>query len=119
MAAPTAVASLVVDYNPALRETIARSLTRRGYQGTIPVDAVEGLERLQGAAFDVVITDLQGRERGDLWLWRAALHVRPQLTGRFVVINSEARPVGPDMTPGIDQEPFPIKPVSLHHVLTY
>src|SRR2546426_12557695 len=64
---------LVVDDNPALRETIARSLTRRGYQVTIAVDATEGMERLQGAAFDVVITDLQGRERGGLWLWRHAL----------------------------------------------
>src|SRR2546429_3908373 len=75
-----ATSILVVDDNPALRETIARSLTRRGYQVTIAFDAVEGLERLQGAVFDVVITDLQGRERGGLWLFRQTLGARPQLT---------------------------------------
>ena len=85
-----------VDDNPALRETIARSLTRRGYQVTIAVDATEGLERLQGAAFDVVITDLQGRERGGLWLWRHALDVRPELTGRFG--SSARRPARRRMT---------------------
>ena len=42
MAAPKAAAILVVDDNAALREAIARSLTRRGYQVTIAVDAVEG-----------------------------------------------------------------------------
>ena len=47
MAAPKAASILVVDDNAALRETIARSLTRRGYQVAIAVDAVEGLERLQ------------------------------------------------------------------------
>src|SRR5437764_12311680 len=73
MGVPNAGSVLVVDDNPALREAIARSLTRRGYHVTIAVDAVQGLERLQGAVFDVVITDLQGRERGGLWLWRKAL----------------------------------------------
>src|SRR2546423_5333511 len=104
MAAPKAAAILVVDDNPALREAIARSLTRRGYQVTIAVDAVEGLDRLQGAAFDVVITDLQGRERGGLWLWRHALDVPPELTGRVVLLSSEARPEAHDMTLVIHKE---------------
>src|SRR5439155_9415176 len=89
---------------PALREAIAHSLTRRGHHVTIAVDAVQGLERLQGAVFDVVITDLQGRQRGGLWLWRKALEARPELTGRFVLIASEARPEAHDMTLFIDRE---------------
>src|SRR5256885_11972952 len=104
MGVPKAGSILVVDDNAALRETIARSLTRRGYQVTIAVDAVEGLERLQGAVFDVVITDLQGRERGGLWLWPKALEARPELPGRVVLISSEARPGAPDMTTFIDKD---------------
>src|SRR2546429_9612278 len=100
MAAPKAAAILVVDDNPALRETIARSLTRRGYQVPIAVDAVEGLDRLQGAAFDVVITDLQGRERGGLWLGGATPGVRPALTGRVGALSFEGRPEAHEVTMG-------------------
>src|SRR5256885_9867935 len=113
MAVPNAGSVLVVDDNPALREAIARSLTRRGHRVTIAVDAVQGLERLQGTVFDVVITDLQGRERGGLWLWRDALDVRARLTGRFVAISSEGRPGAHDTTLFIDKERFLVKPVSL------
>src|SRR2546430_11790651 len=118
MEVPKAGSILVVDDKPALREAIAHSLTRRGHRFTIAVDAVQGLERLQGAAFDVVITDLQGRERGGLWLWRHALDVRPELTGRFVLISSEARPEGHDMTLVIDKERFLVKPFSLDTLST-
>src|SRR5256885_15579106 len=98
MGVPKAGSILVVDDNAALRETIARSLTRRGYQVTIAVDAVEGLERLQGAVFDVVITDLQGREGGGLWLWRQGLEGRAGPTGRVLLIRSEGRPDAADTT---------------------
>ena len=118
MGVPNAGSVLVVDDNPALRETIARSLTRRGHRVTIAVDAVQGLERLQGTVFDVVITDLQGRERGGLWLWRKALEARPELTGRFVLISSEARPEAHDMTLFIDKERFLVKPFSLDTLST-
>src|SRR2546430_6820337 len=90
MGVPNAGAVLVVDDNPALREAIARSLTRRGHRVTIAVDAVQGLGRLQGAVFDVVITDLQGRERGGLWLWRKALEARPELSGDLRQVRSES-----------------------------
>src|SRR2546430_17684777 len=89
MGVPNAGAVLVVDDNPALREAIARSLTRRGHRVTIAVDAVQGLERLQGAVFDVVITDLQGRECGGLWLWRKALEARPELSGDLRQVRGE------------------------------
>src|SRR5438270_758833 len=118
MGVPKAGSILVVDDKPALREAIAHSLTRRGYHVTIAVDAVQGLERLQGAVFDVVITDLQGRERGGLWLWRKALEARPELTGRFVLITSEARPEAHDMTLFIDRERFLVKPFSLDTLST-
>ena len=118
MEVPKPGSILVVDDKPALREAIAHSLTRRGYHVTIAVDAVQGLERLQGAVFDVVITDLQGRERGGLWLWRKALESRPELTGRFVLITAEARPEAHDMTLFIDRERFLVKPFSLDTLST-
>jgi CheY-like chemotaxis protein len=83
---------LMVDDNTAMREALARSLTRRGCQVTTAATGVEGVEALKQRCFDVVITDLNMPERGGLWLWRQALILRPELRGRFVLIASEPLP---------------------------
>src|SRR3989454_11873364 len=83
---------LMVDDNAAMREAMARSLTRRGCRVTTAASGVEGLEALQQRSFDVVITDLNMPERGGLWLWRQALILHPELRGRFVLIASEPLP---------------------------
>ena len=49
-------AVLMVDDNTAMREALARSLTRRGCQVTTAASGVAGLEALKQRSFDVVVT---------------------------------------------------------------
>jgi CheY-like chemotaxis protein len=83
---------LLVDDSVALREALARSLTRRGCRVTTAGGGVEALDVLRQQPFDVVITDLNMPDRGGLWLWRQSLVLRPELRGRFVLIASEPLP---------------------------
>ena len=48
---------LMVDDNVALREALARSLTRRGCRVTTAASGVAGLEALRKQAFDVVVSE--------------------------------------------------------------
>jgi len=104
---------LMVDDNAAIREALARSLTRRGCRVTTAASGVEGLQALTQRSFDVVITDLNMPERGGLWLWRQALIVRPELRGRFVLIASEPLPEPRSLALFMETERFVLKPLSL------
>ncbi len=104
---------LMVDDNAAIREALARSLTRRGCRVTTAASGVEGLQALTQRSFDVVITDLNMPERGGLWLWRQALIARPELRGRFVLIASEPLPEPRSLSLFMETERFVLKPLSL------
>jgi len=104
---------LMVDDNAAMREAMARSLTRRGCRVTTAASGVEGLEALKERSFDVVITDLNMPERGGLWLWRQALILHPELRGRFVLIASEPLPEPRSLSLFMETERFVLKPLSL------
>src|SRR2546426_9080578 len=104
---------LMVDDNAAMREALARSLTRRGCRVTTAASGVAGLDALKQRAFDVVITDLNMPERGGLWLWRQALILRPELRGRFVLIASEPLPEPRSLSLFSESERFLLKPLTL------
>jgi CheY-like chemotaxis protein len=104
---------LLVDDSVALREALARSLTRRGCRVTTAGGGVPALELLRSEPFDVVVTDLNMPERGGLWLWRQALVLRPELRGRFVLVASEPLPEQYVMSLFIETERFLLKPLSL------
>jgi len=104
---------LMVDDNAAIREALARSLTRRGCRVTTAASGVEGLEALKQRSFDIVVTDLNMPERGGLWLWRQALMLRPELRGRFVLLASEPLPEPLSLEFFIQSERFLLKPLSL------
>ena len=108
---------LMVDDNAAIREALARSLTRRGCRVTTAASGVEGLEALKQRSFDIVVTDLNMPERGGLWLWEQALAVRPELRGRFVLISSEARAEQKGMGLFLESEHFFVKPFSLTELM--
>src|SRR5256885_11618969 len=92
MLQPTNFSVLMVDDTTAIREAIARSLTRRGCRVTTATNGVEALDVLRKQSFDVIITDLNMPDRGCLWLWRQPLVVRPQLRGRVGLVASEPLP---------------------------
>ena len=104
---------LMVDDNGALREALARSLTRRGSRVTTAASGVAGLEALRKQSFDVVVTDLQLPDRRGLWLWRQALVLRPELRGRFVLIVSEPLPDPASLTSFLETERCVVKPLSV------
>jgi CheY-like chemotaxis protein len=99
--------ALIVDDNFALREAIARSLARDGWNVATAPDGLQGLEALRGYAFDAVITDVHMPGRGGLWLWNEALALRPELRGKFVFMSSEPLPEPPSGAV------FMVKPLSL------
>jgi len=99
--------ALIVDDNFALREAIARSLARDGWDVTTAPGGLEGLEAVRSRPFDVVITDVHMPMRGGLWLWEEALALRPELRGRFVFMSSEPLPEPPR------DAVFMVKPLSL------
>ena len=104
---------LMVEDNAAIREALARSLTRRGCRVTTAASGVEGLEALTQRSFDIVVTDLNMPERGGLWLWRHALMLRPELRGRFVLLASEPLPEPRSLELFMQSERFLLKPLSL------
>src|SRR3977135_1209609 len=106
-------AVLMVDDNAAMREALARSLTRRGCRVTTAASGVEGLEAVKQRAFDAVITDLNMPERRGPWLRRQALILRPELRGRFVLIASEPLPEPRSLSLFMETERFVLKPLSL------
>ena len=113
MLAPANFSVLMVDDHAAMREAIARSLTRRGCRVTTAVSGVAGLEALRTQSFDVIISDLNMPERGGVWLWRQALVLRPELRGRFVLIASEPLPEPRTMSLFLESERFLLKPLTL------
>lgn len=108
---------LVVEDHDAIRQAVARSLSRRGCRVTTATNGVEGLDAVRGQRFDFVITDLHMPERGGLWLWEQALRVRPELRGRFLLISSEARADEQGMGLFLESEHFFVKPFSLTELL--
>jgi CheY-like chemotaxis protein len=104
---------LLVDDSVALREALARSLTRRGCRVTTAGGGIEALEVVRRQPIDVVITDLNMPDRGGLWLWRQALVLRPELRGRFVLVASEPLPGQHAMSWFNETERLLLKPLSL------
>jgi CheY-like chemotaxis protein len=104
---------LLVDDSVALREALARSLTRRGCRVTTAGGGIEALEVVRRQPIDVVITDLNMPDRGGLWLWRQSLMLRPELRGRFVLIASEPLPEQHAMSRFNETERLLLKPLSL------
>jgi len=104
---------LLVDDSFALREALARSLTRRGCRVTTAATGLEGYTFLRKVRLDVVITDLNMPERDGFWLWRQALVERPELRGHFVLIASEPLPPPASLAFFNATERLLLKPLSI------
>jgi len=101
---------LVVDDEELGRTTLRLALEHEGCEVVTAEDGVEGLDAIDLQPFDVVVTDVQMERRDGIWLWRQAVAVRPELTGRFVFISGHAFP-GPDH--GSEREFFLAKPFTM------
>ena len=80
---------LMVDDNAAMREALARSLTRRGCRVTTAASGIEGLDVLKQRSFDVVITDLIMPEQEGIETIMMIRHERPEVG--VIAISGGAR----------------------------
>ncbi|MBI4560771.1 MAG: sigma-54-dependent Fis family transcriptional regulator, partial [Candidatus Rokubacteria bacterium] len=76
---PDPAVLLVADDDPAVRESLERSLTREGYRVVLASDGQAALERLQGGGVDLVLADLRMPGLNGLELLRAAKVVAPEV----------------------------------------
>src|SRR6059036_3840238 len=95
MLGPVNFSVLMVDDNAAMREAIARSLTRRGCQVATAVSGVTALEALRAQSFDVIISDLNMPERGTVAL-AAGPGVAPRVAGSLCAHRLGAPPGAAD-----------------------
>jgi CheY-like chemotaxis protein len=101
---------LVVDDEADVRMVLRGFFEGRGCDVVTAEDGVEGLEAIDVQPFDAVVTDVQMPRRDGMWLWREAVGVRPELTGRFVFVSGY-----PSSTPdgGVERERFLPKPFTM------
>lgn len=81
---------LLADDDAATRDLVRRALEGDGHAVTVTEDGAEALERLQadGAAFDLVVTDVQMPAVDGILLAGEALKIRPDL--RIVLMSGYA-----------------------------
>jgi two-component system response regulator HydG len=79
MADSDAATLLVADDDPAVRQSLERTLTREGYQVVLAPDGQTALERLQAGGVDLVLTDLKMPGLTGIELLRAAKVVAPEV----------------------------------------
>jgi two-component system response regulator HydG len=70
---------LVADDDPAVRQSLERTLTREGYQVVLAADGQAALDRLQSGDVDLLLADLKMPGLSGLELLRAAKRVAPDV----------------------------------------
>ncbi|MFQ5520609.1 MAG: sigma-54-dependent transcriptional regulator, partial [Candidatus Methylomirabilia bacterium] len=70
---------LVVDDDPAVRQSLERTLTREGYQVVLASDGEVALDRLRDGNADLVLADLKMPGLSGLELLRAAKVIAPDV----------------------------------------
>ncbi|MEW5734123.1 MAG: hybrid sensor histidine kinase/response regulator [Thermodesulfobacteriota bacterium] len=78
---------LVVDDSLTVRETERRLLSSRGYEVSVAVDGVDGLNAVKSSRYDLVITDVDMPRMDGIELVRA-IRADPSLRGMPIVIMS-------------------------------
>jgi len=76
---PEPATLLVADDDPAVRQSLERTLTREGYRVVLASDGQAALERLQDGGVDLVLSDLKMPGLTGLELLRAARVVAPEV----------------------------------------
>jgi CheY-like chemotaxis protein len=80
---------LVVDDEPAVRQSVARILGGRGIEAVAAADAEAALGQLGRGPFDLVFCDVHLGERSGVELYQTAIQRQPDLQGRFVFMTGD------------------------------
>jgi CheY-like chemotaxis protein len=80
---------LVVDDEPAVVELVTSVLDGHGWRVDVASGGRAGLERLQQARYDVVLSDVRMPELDGADFYRAAVAQRHELAARFLFITGD------------------------------
>ncbi len=80
---------LVVDDEPALRQSVARILQRGGVEAIAVANAEDALRQLDTTAFDLVLCDVHLGDRSGIDVYQTAVRRDPGLQGRFVFMTGD------------------------------
>lgn len=81
---------LVVDDDESIRELCALVLRTAGYRVETAMHGADGLDRLKGSAFDLVITDINMPELDGLEFFKAAVDALPSMRETFLFMTGAA-----------------------------
>lgn len=100
---------LLVEDDSLVRTTLRLALEQQGCEVVTAEDGVEGLDAVQQASFDAVVTDVRLPRRDGVWLWREVVASRPEMAGRFLFISGHPFP----LDHGSETERFLAKPFTM------
>jgi CheY-like chemotaxis protein len=80
---------LVVDDEPDIRETLAEILEHYGFLVDIAANGQEALERIEGNAYDGILSDIRMPGLNGMELYRRLRSFNPDLADRFVVVTGD------------------------------
>src|SRR5579862_772220 len=81
---------LIVDDDPHIHHLLSAALTENGRYFESAYDGLEGLEKFQGTAWDLVITDITMNGIDGLELLRRAHVIRPQTPVVVMTVDTTA-----------------------------
>lgn len=105
---------LVVDDEKGTREALAEILAEDGYTVSVAADGVEGFEKVQSEAPEVVISDFKMPKLDGLNLLRKALGVDPDL--RFVLMTAFGTIKTAVEAMKLGAEDYLVKPINLEEM---
>ena|ERR1700682_1050880 len=98
---------LIVEDSPDVRWTLSELLTDEGYEVETAESAEDGLSRLAGGQFQLVITDYKLPTQTGVWMLQEAAKARLLAGSKVLLITGEANPDG---VAGLKVLPKPIDP---------
>ncbi|HYB41604.1 MAG TPA: response regulator, partial [Candidatus Methylomirabilis sp.] len=107
---------LVLEDDAPVRALLVESLSRAGYRVDSAADGASGLAKLEGGAFDVVLTDLALPERSGLAMARAVKQLSPRTP--VVLITGWAHLLDPGRVRDHGVDLVLVKPFRIERVLT-
>jgi two-component system response regulator PilR (NtrC family) len=111
-----AINILVVDDEPASRESLSDILSDEGYETAVAANGKEALAALETNDFDLVITDLRMPEMDGVELLKQIRHVRPQTLVILMTAYASVETAVGALREGAHD--YMIKPLSFEDALT-
>lgn len=104
---------LVVDDEPAIRQTLARALRAAGYEVVTAGDPMDAYELLEAGGFDLVLLDINMPHMSGDALFLALIRREPRLASRVLLMSGDPWAVQCDWPAELHACPMLAKPFGL------